>query len=487
MADISNLEKSAELSIGALSQSVIDDIARYKLLLDKEPHILALTAELRVDTQFILMDLCTSFIAMCKATETFACRYHIKNLEAEIQEAYKLLLNYGKSQRYTIWKKIGDSLNQDPVSGWAEQGALLADYQIISAKLNGIAGDDTNKQHRDLTYHYDADMRQVYEYTVAANSMDAASEKLIAVMEILGGMTKLCDAIDERLRKDGVETAVEIQEDSIDDSLHLALIQYLNQNKELPVALAGILNDLKPIDDYVHHLDVFSKLQGMTNGQIALPEIENIFTMLNLYLTVLFMRADMAAITKAFLLSKTSGEAMLNMRRYVITITAAFGHLYGYSEVEKAKSIWHSVLGMIPETSKDMQADAAEIEDILSKVVLRSDMDLRTSYVHLLDNQTHKTNIPTIISLVRQQNPILEMQKVSLMLQVIKRVMDFMQKLLTELATQAHDSNEKNTAELREQMLKVKAVADNEKCPDVLREKILEIIEKVQGWTGIQL
>ena len=79
------------------------------------------------------------------------------------------------------------------------------------------------------------------------------------------------------------------------------------------------------------------------------------------------------------------------------------------------------------------------------------------------------------------------MQKVSLMLQVIKRVMDFMQKLLTELATQAHDSNEKNTAELREQMLKVKAVADNEKCPDVLREKILEIIEKVQGWTGIQL
>lgn len=114
MVDTSKLEQSSELCVGALSQAVLDDIAIYEQLRDKEPKILALTAELRMDTKFILMDLCTSFLAMCKAKEAYACRYHIKNLEAGIQEAYKLLFNYGKSQRYTVWKKIGSTLSEEP-------------------------------------------------------------------------------------------------------------------------------------------------------------------------------------------------------------------------------------------------------------------------------------------------------------------------------------------------------------------------------------
>ena len=488
MADTSKLEQSSELCIGALSQAVLDDIARYEELRDKDPKVLALTAELRMDTKFILMDLSTSFLAVCKAKEAYACRYHIKNLEAGIQEAYKLLLNYSKSQRYTIWKKIGNALKEDPICNWPEQEKLLSDYQDITIKFSGLAGREDDKQHRDLTYHYDADMRQVYVYTVATNSMEEAANKLIAVMEVLGKMTSFCDDIETCLKNNGTNTSVEIENQNIDESLHLTLIQYLSQNKELPFVLDGILKDVNPIDDYAHQIEVFNKLKVMTDEQhVELPEIDNVYTMLNLYLTVLFMRADMAAITKAFLFSKTSGEAMLNMRRYVITITAAFGHLYGYSEEQKAKSLWQSVLGMIPDESTVMKSEAADIEEILKKVVLKSDMDLRTSYVHLLDNQTHKTNIPTIVSQLRQQNPLIEMQKVNLMLQVIKRVMDFMKGLMTELAQLAHESNERSTAALREQMIKVKAVADNENCPGILKDKILEIIGKVQGWTGIEL
>ena len=488
MVDTSKLEQSSELCVGALSQAVLDDIAIYEQLRDKEPKILALTAELRMDTKFILMDLCTSFLAMCKAKEAYACRYHIKNLEAGIQEAYKLLFNYGKSQRYTVWKKIGSTLSEEPVSYWSEQGKLMADYQDITTKLTGLAGDEDDKQHRDITYHYDADMRQVYEYTVASNSMEDASKKLIAVMDVLGNMTTFCDDVENCLRKNGTDTTVDVDNQNIDDSLHLSLIQYLNENKELPIVLGDILKDVKPIDDYAHQMDVFSKMKGMTDEQhIDLPEIDNVFTMLNLYMTVLFMRADMAAITKSFLLSKTSGEAMLNMRRYIITITAAFGHLYGYSIDEKNRSIWQSVLKMISDGDRDLLAKAAVIEEFLGKVVLKADMDLRTSYVHLLNNQNHKTNIPTIISQLRQQNPMIEMQKVNLMLQIIKRVMDFMQELMTRLAKQAHESNEKSMAALREQMLKVKAIAENDKCPDILKDKILEIIGMVQGSMGIQL
>lgn len=488
MVDMTELEQSSELCIGALSQVVLEDITRFEQLRDKEPKILALASELRMDKNFILMDLCTSFLAACKANNEYACRYHLKNLDAGIQEAYKLLFNYGKSQRYTIWKKIGVALSEEPVCNWPEQEKLLSDYRDITIKLSGLAGNEDDKQHRDLTYHYDADMRQVYEYTVAINSMENAAKKLIVVMEVQGNITKLCDDIEECLRNHGVNIAVEIENQNIDDNLHLLLIQYLNQHKKLSVTLDKILNDVKPIDDYARHMGTFNKLKGMTyECHIDLPEISNVQIMLNLYMTVLFMRADMAAITKAFLLSKTNGEAMLNMRRYVITITAAFGHLYGYSEEEKSRSIWHSVTAMIPEEDKVLYAKAASIEDLFGKIVLKADMDLRTSYVHLLNNKSHETNIPTIIKQLRQQNPFIEMQRVNLLLLVIKKVMDFMQELMTELTKQAHEANEKSTSALRENMIKVKAVADNEKCPDILRDKILEIIGKVQGWTGIEI
>ena len=494
MTNTKELEQSAEMCIGALSQTILNHVAKYNKLQGKTPDILALTAELRMDTVFILMDLSTSYVACCKAKEPYACRYHIKNLYAGMQEAYKLLLGYGKSQRYTIWTKLGKAINSKPVNDWTEQPQLEEQFQAITAKLKGLAGDDIDKTHRDLTYHYDADMKQVYLYTIAVNNLEEASKKSIAYMEVLADMTKLCDYLEDCFLKKGIATTIEIESASIDDSLHLLLIQHLSKNKILPVVLEGILNDVKPIDDNAFHLGKFDKLNelvkkqnGLLNNKIELFEIDNVFVMLNMYLTVLFMRADMAAITQSFLLSKTSGEAMLNMRRYVITITAAFGHLYGYSEDEHPKSIWSSVLGMIPEDDETLKERATQIENLFKKVVLRKDMDARTCYAHLYDNETHKTNIPSIISLLKNQNPILELQKVTLMLQIIKVVMDFMKDVMVELSNRAHEANEKSTEELRNTMLKIKDVTELPNCPKELKEMFSNMIDKVQGWTGIEL
>lgn len=487
MSDTKNIEQSAEMCIGALSQVVLDDVTKYNKLQSQTTDIQALTAELRMDTVFILMDLSTSYIACCKAQEPYACRYHIKNLYAGMQEAYKLLLGYGKSQRYTIWNKIGNAINSKPVSEWEEQPQLEERFQAITVKLKGLSGDDIEKSHRDLTYHYDADMKQVYVYTLAVNNFEEASDKYIAYLELLSEMIKFCDNIENCLRKKGIATKVEIESKSIDDSLHLLLIQQLSRNKKLHVVLDGVLNDVKPIDDAALNLEKFNKLHELVNNQMELPELENVLIIQNMYLTILFMRADMAAISKSFLLSKTSGEAMLNMRRYVITITAAFCHLYGYSENERPKSIWSSILDMIPEDAEILKEKAIHIEGLFQKVVLRKDMDVRSCYAHLYDNETRNTNIPSIIDLLKNQNPILELQKVTLMLKVIKVVMDFMKDVMEELSIRAHKASEKSTEELRNIMLKIKDVTEQTNCPVELKELLYNTIGKVQGWTGIEL
>lgn len=487
MSDTKNIEQSAEMCIGALSQVVLDDVTKYNKLQSQTTDIQALAAELRMDTVFILMDLSTTYIACCKAQEPYACRYHIKNLYAGMQEAYKLLLGYGKSQRYTIWNKIGNAINSKPVSEWEEQPQLEERFQAITVKLKGLAGDDIDKSHRDLTYHYDADMKQVYVYTLAVNNFEEASDKYIAYLELLSEMIKFCDDTEKCLRKKGIATEVETESKSIDDSLHLLLIQYLSRNKELPVVLNGVLNDVQPIDDSVLNLEKINKLHELVNNQMKLPELENVLIIQNMYLTILFMRADLAAISKSFLLSKTSGEAMLNMRRYVITITAAFGHLYGYSENERPKSIWSSILDMIPEDAEILKEKATHLEGLFQKVVLRKDMDVRSCYAHLYNNETRNTNIPSIIDLLKNQNPILELQKVTLMLKVIKVVMDFMKDVMEELSIRAHKASEKSTEELRNIMLKIKDVTEQTNCPVELKELLYNTIGKVQGWTGIEL
>lgn len=480
------LEQSAELCIGALSQAVLDYKAIYiKLQQEDVPDILKLTTELQMDILFIQMELSSSFVACIKAKQPYACRYLIINLYAEMHEAYKLLLGYGKSQHFTIWNKIGNAINEKPISDWGEHPQLETLYKAVSAKLDKLSGDETDKKHRDLTYHYDADMKRVYSYILEANNLEEASDKYCAYLDVITGMTQLCNVIENCLRKRGISTAFEIEPPSIDNSLHLSLIQYLSNNKELPIALEGILNDIKPIDDYAHQLEKVDNLGGLVRGQIELPEINHVLIILNMQLTVLFMRADMAAITQSFLLSKTGGEAMLNMRRYIITITAAFSHLYGYSEDERSKSIWTSILSMVPEDALALKEDASIISNILDKVVLDNDTGTRTCYAHLYDNKIRKTNVPSIIDLLLSQDPINEIQKVAIILQVIKRVIDFMAILMEELSIRARKANEKSIEDLKNTILKIKGLTELPNCPIKLKEMLCEIIDKMQRITGI--
>ena len=151
-----------------------------------------------------------------------------------MQEAFKLLHGYGKSQHYTIWTKNGESINGKPTSEWREQPQLESLYKIVSAKLDGLSGTEVDKVHRDLTYHYDCDMKRVYSYTLETNNLEKASSQYCAYLEVLTGMTQLCDEIESCLRNRNVSTAVEIDPPSIDNGSHLFLIQYLSKNRHHP-------------------------------------------------------------------------------------------------------------------------------------------------------------------------------------------------------------------------------------------------------------
>ena len=63
---------------------------------------------------------------------------------------------------------------------------------------------------------------------------------------------------------------------------------------------------------------------------------------------------------------------------------------------------------------------------------------------------------------------------------VMGLVRDYMNDVMTVLAKQTHDANEKSTKELEATLEKVRAFAENDKCPKVLKEKLTGVEEVVE-------
>ena len=72
--------------------------------------LLSLVPELRMNTQFVLVDLEASFRVLMNAKSAVEKRLHLINIRADIYESYKLLYGYGKSRHHTAWSKIGVEL-----------------------------------------------------------------------------------------------------------------------------------------------------------------------------------------------------------------------------------------------------------------------------------------------------------------------------------------------------------------------------------------
>ena len=476
-----SLQQSAEQCIGALSSAVCDEIERYKVLQGNTEKLLLLTSELRMDVDFVIMDLNTSFLACCKESTPYAIRYHIKNLNSGFTEAYKAIHGFGKAGKKTVWARLGKALEDSPVSHFAEQTSLVKSFHEAEKKMLDMERKLDEKEHRDLTYHYDSNMKEVYQLTVDSNNMEESSQRLIDFMGVLHVALKLCEEVEECLRNNGGDTKVGVRAaQNLDDSRTLAIVQQLRKNEELKKVLTDVLNDVKPIDDQATHILRFEKLESMTAGTVELPEIGNVFTMLNIWMMLYFMRADIAAITKAIVMSSTSGEALLNMRRYMINIVAVFGQLYGYNDNQRQGSHWTSIKAMLPIDNCELKEEAARIEELLKQVTPKRDEDLRTCYVHYYDNKTMLSNVPNIVSALAARDLEQEMQRANLMLRVMGVVRDYLNDVMTVLAKQAHDANEKSTKEVKATLEKVRAIAENDKCPEELKETLTGVVEMVE-------
>lgn len=398
--------------------------------------ICILCQQLSIAVNYSLMDIGVSVRASIGSEKAYEKRFHLKNLKASISESYKLILNFDKAKKKSIWSKLGVELNgYNPV---------IEDlYKRITAALMVFADNHINQDLRNLTLHYDDDMMRVYEATIGINNEDAEMKALCEYMDILQSMRFLITLIEAN---EGLTFSSEKITADQRVGINSIFEQLINKEGKLMEAVDMAIDETgKNIDSFAEMNKRFQRLQSFIDrqGPISVPfkELNNLKILLNAQMLLQFMIGDLAAITKAYLQSQSEEEHKMNLRRFVVIQTSTLVHLYGYNDAEQDKSIWKLLMAFLPQSDSTLIEENSKTETQLRKLVTDSvDKQERALYVHLVNNRNAKFGVPDTLKAIDVIDPVREVVEVNVLLVIMKQVRDWLNHIMEVLSKEASES-----------------------------------------------
>ncbi len=448
------------------------------------PIIYIKTEDLQIGVHYVLIDLAVSLRAAFMAENPFEKRFHLKNLLASISEGYKLLMNFGKQRKHSLWMLMEEDVKK------LHDRKILDKYNDIKSKLEVFGNTEIDQNLRNLTLHYDNDMMKVYDATVDLNSADDCVKKACVLFELTQEMLLFCREVDDNMKaKLGRDKPTPCGPVKLDIKRnHRAVKMILNQKGKLQEIfkniLPGALNDL---DSMANKNKQVEKIKSFIedNAELAckIPELQNIKVLINNEILLRFMMLDLVAIVDAYLYSESDIELAMNFRRVMVTKTSAIVHLYGYEKHEKEQSVWRLIKNMVPTGNQFLINKMNEIETLLSTLGNNNEeKDLRAIYVHLFNNSKHCGNIKEVLESVEQLDPTIHVVEVMLMLEVYKKITAFTYQLLDNLAINTHEENIQSTKKIMDTTDDMIGKISNSSLPDDAKKNLVECVKKIKSW-----
>lgn len=451
---IDNLVKNASCVVGEMYPLIKQDISIIVACDDKNPLLLRLVVELRMNVRFVLVDLDASFRALMMAKSAVEKRLHLINIRADIHECYKLLYGFGNSRQNSIWSKIGCEINNIQKGGhnkcWDD---LKNAYDAITPHLISIETTEQDKDNRDLMYHYDDDLLKVYKNILDAYDEEGICKKLISVSDVLLIVLRFCDHIEQIEKTNGCKLPVVKTKDIYLLAIQRIFAQVLNESKRLQLALKRIIDNASQVDQVANVTKGLVNIKNFADEkcpQLDLPEITNMVKMWQTHLLIQIMLLNLATDVNAYLHSGSEPEYAFILRRLTITRVAALSRLFGYNEIEQEKSLWFFICNMIPKEYESFVNDSKRLQLDLESLIDQVDKEKRTLYAHLMDKKIN--NIPEIISTIEKSNPIVELKKTEALITTTTRVKNFLKALMDKIAEDARTKKLATTERVIKQM-----------------------------------
>lgn len=367
---ITNLIVSSGLAIEELYRALKVELAVRSLMDEHTPQLYILTQDLQSGIKFILMDISVSCKAEFSVDNKYEKRFYLKNIQASISEGYKLIFNFGKSRKKSLWKKLMMKI--------CEEGnkELINESIELDKNLETFGDKEIDKESRDLTFHYDSEMIKVYQKTLSVDSEEKVMQIVCCFWKLLQDIILFTDKVDAYCLET-IGTAKVYPSYSIKvgvNPFHQDVCNLINKDGKLENIFKNLSQrGVESIDSMAGHwfstkrIEEYVKEKAPTIGDI--PEIGNVRVLANIQLLLRFMMLDMVAIVDAYIHSSSDIEYAFNLRRVCVAKVSTMVHLYGYTSDEHNRSIWKRVIEMIPNDSGILKETADKISWRLSRIV----------------------------------------------------------------------------------------------------------------------
>lgn len=478
---IANLIINSGLVIDDLYKALKGELVVRSLMDEHTPALYVLSQDIQNGIKFILMDVGTSCKAEFSINNMYGKRFYMKNIQASISEGYKLLFNFGKLRKKSLWKKLIKQIHEE---GNQE---LIAEGLVIDKRLETFGDTEIDQELRKLTLHYDNEMIEVYKKTASVNSEEDVMKKVCTFWGILQDMKLYTDKINEYCSsKTGIYKPFSSSPIQLSvNVLHKTVCQLINKDGKLESVFDNLPKGaVESIDSIAEHWNATKRVEAYTRNKVPtignVPEIGDVQVLANIQLLLRFMMLDMVAIVNAYLKSSSDIEYALNLRRVCVTKVSTMVHLYGYTSDEHDQSIWKKIEDMIPNGSSELLPQCKTIGDLMEKIVSQShDKDLRATFVHLFDNSKACSDLTDVVNAIEGINPIVQVAEIQLLLEVYKLMMQFSTTLMNVLAQEAHEKIVRSNKAMNDKMDELIRKFEESKLPDELKKQLIDMKNKM--------
>lgn len=257
---------------------------------------------------------------------------------------------------------------------------------------------------------------------------------------------------------------------NIQELINAKIAESLNHKEKLGVAIEEQIADAWNIIESQKRM--FERCEKailfLESKQLDSTRLIEIKSLVEIQLTVSFMRYDLACSMSTYLTASSNTEHSIAFMRAYIIETSALSHLYGYNEKHSEKSIWNKIKA-IPEFKSISSSN--EIENDLKFLTSNANSTKRNLYTHYREDA--KLNISERWQCANEINHLKELLQMLHLVRLCKNINQFLVSLITAMDSTIKEENK----EMLKPIKKIRDLASKNKRKDIVEmsDKLLSI------------
>lgn len=419
-------------------------------------QIIVLCDEILLGINYSSIDLCATLRANLCCSSQFENNYYTKYIYANIVECYKFLYYFkdtkARTQKQTFLKKLHRRLTE---LGFLQ---LKTELEAITNDLYVFGESKLIKDGlRDITYHYNQDIEVVYKQTHSVNLEEITKNVCCPFLDLTERIRKfiikLKVTINCLLTKPLINDRYKSIEKSIVPEVISKVAERLNKREHfVPILEKFIELASKNIEGFysqkMNIKNAEKQLLKVTQVKRLPKVVDEIEKLASVQILIYFMGGDLACAIRNYILAETSFEKEIFLSKVYFTKNATLEHFYGISEDQKKRSLWKSVLDMIPSNDEQLVTESVELSKKIESIC-KEDPE-RDILAHVADKG--KNNVPSILNTLDDLNLLKNLNTAFELVSRFNSVGKFLDSLLTSMNRTQKEESYRNKQELKKRL-----------------------------------